>query len=224
MNRRRVMGGGIPAQPSWQSYVQNGLVACWDGEANTGTSHDADATNWIDCVAGYVTAGHNATWGDNYAAFGGSTRFIVSAADAIAAFKNLYVEAVFMTNSPTAFQMVFCSESKRVIGLNKTVLVLAGSSSGNKPGYSPITTTDIVSLSVNYSNWSLYKNGVQQTKTMDVLNGTGNNYLIGARLQGSSWSGYLNGKIYCLRFYDRKLSESEIVTNFNVDKARFGIQ
>ena len=39
------------------SYIQNGLVACWDGIENAGAgTHDAGATVWKDIVGGYEFA------------------------------------------------------------------------------------------------------------------------------------------------------------------------
>ena len=128
-----------------------------------------------------------------------------------------------MTTDPSAFQIVLMSDGKRIIGLNTSVLVISGSRSGDRNGFSPITTSDIVSLSINYNTWGLYKNGVEQNPIGKYNNGAAlGDYRVGVRYN-NGFSGFFKGKLYSLRFYNRALSSSEIAMNFNIDKKRFGI-
>ena len=47
------MADGVAAS----SYIQDGLVACWDGIENAGAgTHDAGVTVWKDIVGGYEFA------------------------------------------------------------------------------------------------------------------------------------------------------------------------
>lgn len=41
--------------------------------------------------------------------------------------------------------------------------------------------------------------------------------------QTNTNDGYYVGDIYCVRYYDRALTESEIAANYAVDKARFNL-
>ena len=55
-----------------------------------------------------------------------------------------------------------------------------------------------------------------------------NTYLIiGGNPEGSildEWAGKFKGKVYSVRFYDRALSDDEVIQNFNIDKMRFDLE
>ena len=57
------------------SYVQDGLIAQWDGIDNAGANdgHNADATQWIDLKHGYAFDLKGVTVGETYMAFSGGT-------------------------------------------------------------------------------------------------------------------------------------------------------
>lgn len=60
MALKTFLGGPSPSMKKWinehldlttKSYVQNGLLAMWDGIENAGFGvHDPDATYWVDLV------------------------------------------------------------------------------------------------------------------------------------------------------------------------------
>ena len=53
-------------------YVQDGLVACWDGYENAGTGlHDPSATTWKDLVGGYEFSLTGVTVADDRMVFAG---------------------------------------------------------------------------------------------------------------------------------------------------------
>ena len=55
------------------AYIQNGLVACWDGVENVGVGvHDASATVWKDLVAGREFSLYDVTVGENRMTFAGA--------------------------------------------------------------------------------------------------------------------------------------------------------
>ncbi len=54
-------------------YIQDGLVACWDGVENAGRlTHESDTTNWVDVVGGRIFRMNKATVRDNAMYFGGA--------------------------------------------------------------------------------------------------------------------------------------------------------
>ena len=66
INLRNALWGGR-RKPTAKDYVQNGLVAMWDGIENTGWgTHDGSAATWKDLVGGFdaVKVG-SPTWSDN---------------------------------------------------------------------------------------------------------------------------------------------------------------
>ena len=56
------------------AYVQDGLIACWDGIENAGVGvHNPSATVWKDLVGGYEFALTGVTVNDDRMTFAGST-------------------------------------------------------------------------------------------------------------------------------------------------------
>ena len=90
------------------AYIQDGLVACWDGVENAGTGvHDAGATVWKDLVAGREFTLTDVTVNDNCMTFAGAKASYgsLSAADTEAVFlpaTNGTVEVVFARSTPPA--------------------------------------------------------------------------------------------------------------------------
>ena len=75
----------------------------------------------------------------------------------------------------------------------------------------------------NYSSKlkEIYVNGVFDNSGGTVgYSGTGSNTNIGRYVNGSA---YLSGKIPILIYYDKVLSSTEILQNFNAERSRFGI-
>ena len=68
------LGRSAKAAPTAKSYVQDGLIAMWDGIENAGWGvHDAAATTWKDLISGIdFTFGSGMTWGTDYATTAGS--------------------------------------------------------------------------------------------------------------------------------------------------------
>lgn len=67
INMRNAMLSGGKRTPTAKDYVQNGLVAMWDGIENAGWgTHDANAMTWKDLIGGFdaVKVG-SPTWSDN---------------------------------------------------------------------------------------------------------------------------------------------------------------
>ena len=80
-------------------------------------------------------------------------------------------------------------------------------------------------LSISANGDRCIYNGVgQQVNGSDYIAVSGLDYnLIGARYRNSAYGYYATGKIYSIRIYNRKLTEEEMLSNFSIDKARFGI-
>ena len=85
------------------AYVQDGLVACWDGVENAGAGvHDANATVWKDLVAGREFTLTDVTVNDNCMTFAGAKASYgsLSAAD---------TEAVFLPATNGTVEVVYAS-------------------------------------------------------------------------------------------------------------------
>lgn len=102
--------------------------------------------------------------------------------------------------------------------------------SGHNGSYSLVVSTTSLSLNTWYfgavtfsttSGWVLYVNGVSESTNASTTTYTGNDLLlIGAYVAASN---LLTGRIACAYVYNRALSSTEILQNYNAVKSRFGL-
>ena len=90
----------------------------------------------------------------------------------------------------------------------------------------PDNTTNIINIVYSYSGTNIksYKNGVLQSNTtMATTMDTGNfEYRFGNQ-SGGSTNAYVEMDLYYVRFYNRQLSDAEVLQNYNATKSRFGL-
>ena len=223
MERRRLIGNA----KDW--YISDGLIAMWDGEFNAGDAHNSSATTWKDMIGGYVLNGTNATWGDKYAVFGGST-FFTTTNSSIRSILNTgkSVEIVYKTTDTSAYQMMFCANGWYICALQASGVGLKGFNPGgaNVPenfySNSAVQDTNIHTYSAQYPTWGLVVDNVTQSTATKNGNGvdTGS-YFIGKRTYNGSNGGWCKGSMYCLRIYNKVLTADEIAHNYNIDLQRF---
>lgn len=210
-------GDGLSAK----DYVQDGLVAMWDGEWNAGGGvHDPNATTWKDLSGnGYdLTPNGNIVWQSNSATFNGNSYFRRNAISGVVA-----AECVFRMNR-IQFSMLYQNGNAGVIAPNQGGVVIAGSGVGDRNYFSQIWDSQRHSVSANYQDWLFWNGGTEQSPMGQAHNGANGNYLqLGARIYNASFAGYLNGDIYCVRIYSRALTAAEVAANYAVDKARFNL-
>ena len=222
---------------STSNYVQDGLIACWDGIENAGVGvHDPVATVWKDVVGGYEFTLTGVTVNDDRMTFAGNkdSYGVLSAEDTVSTFvaaKDGTLEIVYaLEKVPSAndYQVMLQSSAAAGIAFGFTAATSLvphtsnNSSSPNNSMYNFKTGTATNSVSVTYNNGLpayVMGNG-------SVASPTGNNHwwypeqetYIGVRANKTS---FFKGSIYCIRLYDRKLTEEEIVLNRSVDQVRF---
>lgn len=114
-------------------------------------------------------------------------------------------------------------------GLYPTIWRYGGSPIGfvTAPSVYISQSISTVVCAVTSSNVTVYVNGQQQMNLNTPQLQTGNlKYLINSGYwAGSSVGGSnFNGNIYSIKLYNRLLSASEILQNYNATKARFGLQ
>ena len=90
----------------------------------------------------------------------------------------------------------------------------------------PDNGTSIINIVYSYNGTSLksYKNGViQSTATMDSNMDTGlYTYRFGNQSAGST-NAYVEMDLYSVKFYNRQLTDTEVLQNYNATKTRFGL-
>ena len=218
-------------------YVQNGLVACWDGYENSGRyQHEASSTEWVDVVGGRVL-----TLTDGESFDGCEVTLVASehyTKDALFdAPGDVTIEVNGRPVSPTSpHNMVIVGipnfaelswdarnggmSIKRVDSAGATqnhyISYDSGYSSASAIANSGVSQTYTALIGVNSS--AVYVNGQSRAQTTG-LDWTGNPRSSDFRVQvGSPSSGEV---IRSIRIYNRKLSADEIAANHAVDVKRF---
>ena len=210
-------------------YVQDGLLACWDGVENAGPClHNASATVWKDLVAGRQFALTGVTVADDSMVFAGSANSygLMGKDDTAATFEqagNGTLEIVYASATGTGDQIMLQSSTKSGIVFSFWQASKIIASIATAPIFTFTSGVATNSVSVRYS-------GTKPTGA--IANGTAltspsNNYwgsqedktTIGTR--NSKANSHFKGAIYCIRLYSRQLTEAEIAANYAVDVSRF---
>ena len=219
--------GGYTAK----DYVQDGLVAMWDGIENAGWGmHDAAATVWKDLVGSndlQKKGTGSLVWGENCANLLKNVYFELSS------FTEMYnaviagafsFETVFAVDDVSNINgSIFGLGNKRTLWayVNETVTIqthLRQSASSIPLGENHLGEVHVLS----FNGESVFIDG---TKYADVASSTtsrtGNSMFSLGKLP--ILNDFMNGRIMCTRSYSLALSASEIATNYTVDKDRFNL-
>lgn len=216
-------------EPTSQHYVQDGLIAWYDGIDNTRHGHDANATGWENLVSESFDLSFSATAPaiqTNHLRFNGNgyAYNLVSPS-----FLGAY-EIVFSVDSVSRNQHILAVNRGQTDPSSGTGLSLYGKSifvgRGNPCvtfGLSNVSDNSIQTAYIygNASNGILALDGIEQTKIGSSWwpVGWGGFSLGSSTDQSLSYS--MVGNIYCVRAYNRILTAEEMMQNHLVDKARF---
>ncbi len=219
-------------------YVQDGLIACWDGIENAGAGvHNSSATVWKDLVAGYEFNLYNVTVDADRMTFAGSASSYgtLSAADTTSTFvaaKNGTMEIVYVSRTIVSgqnFQVLLQSTASSGLAFGlytaSSIIVHSASSTDNRPILSFSSGTATNSVSVRYTSGapvSAIANGESRTFSGGNYWGSpdGSTTFIGVRASKAN-NTHFPGSIYCIRLYSRQLSNEEIAANHAIDVQRF---
>ena len=196
-----------------RDYVQNGLVAMWDGIENAGWGvHDPNATTWVDLCRNneLVQTSGTLTFGDNYAYLDGSSYLsVTSPATLLSYFPNITVEIVF-TALGNGGVMNFGSKLRGWWIYN-------GQWNVCNSGLVHYTKNEIVYGAMQGGTLT-WKDGVKQA-VVTPYTSIGEYITIGY----GNFVGMAECRINALRVYSRVLSDAEITMNYAVDKLRFNL-
>ena len=217
-------------QPSESSlYVQDGLIAQWDGKDNAGRGvHDAAATAWKDLVGGLdLSLTENGSWS------AGGNALVVNGPSAVgetAAPKYETIEVVYrmtkdggriLFNSGYTSRFVLfdpASGSPKKIYLDGTI------ATAHTPCCSwALNTNEVCCVSGTYDGdevSDIYFDGSQKNDGIHGNNwGASGTVVVGGRLLASQQSWY--GEVYAIRLYNRRLTKAELAYNNKIDRLRF---
>ena len=225
------------------SYVQDGLIAQWDGIDNTGIGvHDPGAKVWKDLTGNYdLTLLPKGGW----SADGRSLTVYGAAAvcsNSLPAYKT--IEVVYKMKTPGG-RLLFCSggisqvNAFRFIAFNRD-----GETSGTTGYFSgawkvpakhviwdSFDPSAVRSMAATYNNGeanadngnvaAVYADGVARDDgSADTAWGLGDEHImIGDRAEAGAYPWF--GEVYTIRIYSRALSAEEIAANHAIDEARF---
>ena len=199
-------------RPSAADYVQEGLVLYLDGIEQGGT-----AGVWTDLVGGHVfsPSGGVAFNADHIALDG--TGSLTNSTFTCPGHSTGTIETVVADNAPEEAAFVFSPKS----GGTRLMIHISGyrirGKAGSNSGPKYVLPVDTASISL--TGTVCYVNGVAATQDGTGNMNGGSSNCVGARGSSSKFK----GKIYCVRIYNRKLTEEEVLANLAVDRARFGI-
>lgn len=202
-----------------RDYVQDGLIAMWDGIENAGWGvHDPNATTWKDLVSGDVTSQSTiASFGDDHIKFSELTSYgLRDDCDYQTS------EVIFQPDDDTQMLAFISMYNRTCIG-SMTSSVGTGLyqsvSFGENVAGKTIHAVARYDLGSNSAE-SAFVNGV---KTSSFTSGNWSNPISRSLYIGGPYSKKFKGKVFAIRIYNRKLTDDEVAANYAVDRARFKI-
>lgn len=218
-------------KPTARSYVQDGLVAMWDGIENAGWgTHNAAATTWKDLVGtNDLKLYGNCAFADN--------KLVLSRSNADAAYvaadndttvssaNGMTIEYVF---KPIGFHNYSALVQFLPYGLSREGWIYSDSRCvplrwgsaradflvSNDENVYASAVIDSTDFKMKY-----YKNGLEAANNIEADNKSKT-----CRISFFGANGYhFWGDAYCMRLYNRALTADEIAANYAVDKARFNL-
>ena len=215
-------GGGVPTA---RDYVQDGLVAMWDGSENAGWGvHDSNAMVWKDLIGGETVSSPSVIFTDNSLSLDGSY-YMVGSKDYYA--NNGYsLELVFSAHtSPPSSSAVVVFGSYNGCGINwqNTMWQTNIGGAWSYPSGWPEKINQ-VSMTLDKNGRVVYSHENQGYHER-MMSPFSYPYKVGVVCIGKGWNQVktFDGEINCIRFYNRDLAQDEIAHNYAIDKARFNL-
>lgn len=221
-NKGGFLGRHVPQStniPTARDYVQDGLIAMWDGIENVGYEvHDFNTMIWKDLVGTndmVILSGAPWYWTKKSFASDSSTRYLQSAETAL----NTVSDVVFAEicynefRRTTRYSFVFRAFGDRVFSVGGATTIQ------NKKTKFLAIDIGRHSVSIDWEGYRLWDNGYE----VGLASGTDSWFSVQKTQIGyqitNSWPWW--GEIYNLRFYSRTLTEEEMAMNREIDNARF---
>ena len=228
------IGGGVPTA---KDYVQDGLVAMWDGIENAGWGvHDPNATVWKDIVNGYVAKISNGAFSDDALVFNETTKDatalcedcdeIVSAlSSAIYTVEVVGVVRQFIERTGFWSTQVGYDHKPKIYAADNYIArwLIHNDRYRDITASSPVVGSKFVhSVACNQNVGKAYLNSMLKFSSSDWTGSqiAASYFKIGGKSQAGS--GY-NADFNCVRVYNRDLLSEEIAHNYAIDKARFNL-
>ena len=213
----------MKTMPTARDYVQDGLIAMWDGIENAGWGvHDQNATVWKDLIGGETVSSPSIVFTDNSLSLDGSYYMVGS--------------KYYYANNGYSLEIVFSAHTSPP---SSSAVVVFGSYHGCGINWQNSWQVNIGGA-WHYCNWPEKINQVSMTLDKNgrvvychenqgyyemSLSPFSYPYEVGLVKIGKGWNQVktFDGEINCIRFYGRDLAQDEIAANYAIDKARFNL-
>ena len=210
--------------PTAADYIQDGLIAIWDGIENAGWGvHDDTAKTWVNLVNGdYFSIGNN-----NY--------FTEDSLITTAALPYQTIQ-MYGIQDEDAYTLEATGAS---LAAGKTIVNLPYTDRGGGVGFAPYVNWNANNSYIKAcgGNMSINNSGPVGTRKSFGVRVEGNSYMIysvqfDAKKTGTwtkssnTYKGTIPANVEpcCIRMYNRALTDEEIAWNYLVDKLRFNLQ
>ena len=237
INLRNALMAG-KRKPTARDYVQDGLIAMWDGIENAGWGvHDPNATVWKDLVGDCDCAVVNgpATWGDKYFQGNHSTFFKGSStaiAQAISAGQFHIDICLDFKAVPTSMSANREQGQFGVMGSTSSSRLLVPLWSWSTHTYSTVRNSESRALNAGIREgaytFALDSSGYQEILGTRYPIGIGTLSLSSATITLGAFGElvspyYTYSNMFNIRLYNRSLTDSVKTANDAIDKARFDL-
>ena len=229
---------GAPSGPTARDYVQNGLIAMWDGIENSGWGvHDASATTWKD-LAGGVEASASASGATfsfaqnvcqcDLSSVGNGSGVFVAYLLGDVGLSVRQIDAVYSSSGSYSAPLCLSGVSSRQF-VCANVDGLVGQTGYSQFGATNLSATQLHSYSVVLSGgWPIMSAAFADGQSLDISGYKSAITQYQQYSQGRIFLGYRNSSSGVLnlanvRLYSRSLTAAEIAENNDIDKARFNL-
>lgn len=220
-------------EPTAQDYIQDGLVAMWDGIENAGWGvHDDNTTVWVDLVggkvgapypSGYTSAGDNCMYGGNWK-FSNSDKADIKD---IFSTGNVTLEVIISFDSVDSFfrgHVINCFNSAIDLSVNANNIAFHSFSTAWRQAESFARynggTLGCTIVGDGYNGLSYFNGALFYSEPFSVdPSSMGGDFQLG--WENSNWN---LRRFHCVRIYNRALSQSEIAYNYFIDRLRFTLK
>ncbi len=214
---------GVAPKPTSADYVQDGLIAQWDGIDNAGTgTHNPNATVWKDLVGNRnLTLTESGSWNAEGNALV-STNVAATSQSAAPAYKTIEVVfrktdgRILFNGGDTRHMVIFDEDTERVYftsGENTKQILHAFNSAEVSSIAAQYDDNDVVA---NVFKDATRREDVPHRRSFDA----GAGLSVGGRVVDGNTYGW-KGEIYAIRLYSRRLTKAELAHNYLIDCRRF---
>ena len=221
--------------PTYNGYIQDGLVLWLDGYSNTGTARNNTTTTWKDLSGtGNDLTVSGATWGYKSLYFDGTNDYASRSSAKYNISNNKYtLEILLKPEKQGNYQLIYDTINSGA-AVKQYMSVWLGTSNkfnydisnGSTSAQMSSTFTSVnntmyaLAASLDTKTYRLYnKAKLDATKELGFTPSMSNS---GIYVGGSVY--YYQGRIYSIRVYNKVLTQEEILHNYNYDKQKFNIE